>query len=63
MVRSRADKESVEAALSSASMDFAHKFGNPLSSLVMVEKQLRSPSNPSLLSNISVDGVELEVGS
>ena len=62
VVQSRADKERVEEALSAASLDFASKFGNPLSSLVMDEKQLRTPPNPSLISNIRQDGVELEVG-
>jgi predicted nucleotidyltransferase len=62
VVRSRADKERVEDALSAASIRFAKKFGNPLSSLVMDERQLRSPSNPSLLENIRNDAIELETG-
>lgn len=62
VVQSRADKERVEEALSAASIDFARRFGNPLSSLVMDEKQLRTPPNPSLISDIRQDGVELEVG-
>ncbi|MGC2288769.1 MAG: nucleotidyltransferase domain-containing protein [Thermoplasmata archaeon] len=60
VVRSRADKGRVEEALGAASIDFATKFGNPLSSLVIEERQLRSPPNPSLLTNIRHDGVELE---
>jgi Nucleotidyltransferase domain len=59
LVRSRADKEKVEEALSGASLDFAIKFGNPLSALVMEERQLRSPTNPALLTNIRQDGIDL----
>jgi predicted nucleotidyltransferase len=59
LVRSRAAKATVEEALSAASLDFAIKFGNPLSSLVMVESQLRTPTNPELLTNIRQDGIDL----
>lgn len=62
VVRTRADKDQVRDALSVASIAFASKFGNPLSSLVVDEKQMRSPSNPSLLTNIHRDGIELQVG-
>ena len=62
VVQSRADKDQVREALSVASIDFANKFGNPLSSLVVDEKQMRSPTNPSLLANIDRDGIELKVG-
>jgi len=61
VVRSAVDKESVEDALSRASLDFAVKFGNPLSALVMEERQLRAPANPALLTNIRKEGIELEV--
>lgn len=60
VVRSSADKEKVEEALGSATLDFITKFGNPLSYLVKTEKQLRFPPNPSLITNINRDGVELE---
>ena len=62
VVRSAIDKERVEDALSGASLDFAVKFGNPLSALVMEERQLRAPANPSLLKNIDREGIELVVG-
>jgi predicted nucleotidyltransferase len=61
VVRSAVDKERVEDALSGASLDFAVKFGNPLSTLVMEERQLRAPANPALLTNIHKEGIELEV--
>jgi predicted nucleotidyltransferase len=60
LVRSHADKEKVEDALSRASLDFAIKFGNPLSSIVMEDRQFRFPSNPALLTNVRQDGIELE---
>jgi DNA-binding Lrp family transcriptional regulator len=58
-VRSRADKKRVEEALSGASLDFAIKFGNPLSALVVEERQLRTPTNPALLATIRQDGIDL----
>jgi hypothetical protein len=61
VVRSAVDKERVEGALSGASLDFAVRFGNPLSALVMEERQLRAPSNPALLTNIHKEGIELEI--
>jgi predicted nucleotidyltransferase len=61
-VRSSADKERVEESVSAASLRFAIRFGNPLSTLVLEESHLRSPTNPTLLSNIRRDGVELETG-
>lgn len=61
-VRSTADKEQVEETLSAASLHFAIRFGNPLSTLVMEERHFDSPPNPSLLANIRRDGVELETG-
>jgi predicted nucleotidyltransferase len=61
VVRSAVDKERVEDALSGASLDFAVKFGNPLSALVIEERQLRAPANPALLTNIHKEGIELEV--
>jgi predicted nucleotidyltransferase/DNA-binding transcriptional ArsR family regulator len=61
-VRSPADKEKVEESLSAASLAFAIKFGNPLSTLVLEESHLRSPSNPSFLSNIRREGIDLQTG-
>jgi predicted nucleotidyltransferase len=60
-VRSRAEKETVENALSLASGRFALKFGNPLSALVMDGSQLRHPANPVLIDRILSEGVELVV--
>jgi predicted nucleotidyltransferase/DNA-binding HxlR family transcriptional regulator len=62
IVRSRADKEVVEEALSKASIHFAIKFGNPLSTLVLEERQLSTSANPAFLANVLRDGVELETG-
>jgi uncharacterized protein len=60
IVKSRADKERVEEALSRASLDFITKFGNPLSALVLEEKRVRTPDNPAFLNNVLRDGIELE---
>jgi predicted nucleotidyltransferase len=61
-VRSRADKQRVEETVSAASIRFAIRFGNPLSALVLEESHIRCPSNPTLLSNIRREGMELESG-
>jgi predicted nucleotidyltransferase len=61
-VRSHSDKQRVEETVSAASLRFATRFGNPLSALVLEESHLRSPTNPTLLSNIRREGVELESG-
>jgi predicted nucleotidyltransferase len=61
IVGSRADKEKVEEALSGASLDFTIKFGNPLSAIVMEERQVRRTDRPNFLDNVFRDGVELEI--
>ncbi|MCI4372174.1 MAG: nucleotidyltransferase domain-containing protein [Thermoplasmata archaeon] len=59
-VKTRAEREQVEDALSAASFAFVVKFGNPLSAVVMDSAQQRNPPNPELLKNSSRDGLELE---
>jgi len=58
-VRSRADKELVENALSAASARFALKFGNPLSAVVLDESQVRNSANPGFIEQVLSEGLEL----
>ena len=59
--RGEAEKEVVADALSRASLDFAIRFGNPLSSLILTRAEVRSRRNPQLLASIDRDGLLLEV--
>lgn len=58
-VRSKAEKEMVERALSAASARFALKFGNPLSALVLDASHVRDPANPGLIERVLREGVDL----
>jgi predicted nucleotidyltransferase len=58
-VRSVDDKIRIEEVLSSASPKFALKFGNPLSSLVLTDAQIRERTNPPLVNNILNEGQEV----
>jgi predicted nucleotidyltransferase/biotin operon repressor len=59
--RGETEKEVVADALSRASLDFAIRFGNPLSSLVLTRAQVRSRTNPELLASIDREGLPLEI--
>jgi predicted nucleotidyltransferase len=58
-VGSKAEKEAVEIALSRASPQFALRFGNPLSSLVLDRSQTQHPANPDLIDRVMTEGIEL----
>ncbi|HEV2448829.1 MAG TPA: nucleotidyltransferase domain-containing protein, partial [Thermoplasmata archaeon] len=58
--RGEAEKEVVADALSRASLEFARRFGNPLSSLILTRAEVKSRRNPGLLASIERDGVRLE---
>jgi|SRR5271157_776244 len=55
-VKTPHDKVRAEEILSSVSPKFALKFGNPLSSLVLTDAQVRQSSNPSLMQSITDEG-------
>jgi predicted nucleotidyltransferase len=61
-VTTRADKESVEDALSGLSARFARKYGNPLSALVMDSTRLRQLPSTGLMVRVLAEGQELEGG-
>jgi predicted nucleotidyltransferase len=58
-VRTRGEKERVEASLSAISAQFALRYGNPLSTLVVDPAGSRRPSNPGLLERVLKEGVEV----
>lgn len=58
-VESKAQKESVEAALSEATARFALRFGNPLSSIVLDRSQVQHPANSALIEQVTEEGIEL----
>lgn len=55
-VRGSSDKRRAEDVLSAVSPKFALRFGNPLSSLVMTDEQVRRSSNPRLIESITTEG-------
>jgi predicted nucleotidyltransferase len=55
-VRTPNEKDQVEGVLSAASPKFALRFGNPLSSLVLTDRQVRRPSNSQIMKSVSQDG-------
>lgn len=58
-VGSKADKETVESALSGATARFALRFGNPLSCIVLDRSQVHDARNAELLEQVAREGVEL----
>ncbi|MCI4319771.1 MAG: nucleotidyltransferase domain-containing protein [Thermoplasmata archaeon] len=59
--RGDAEKETVSDALSRASLEFAIRFGNPLSSLILTRAEVRNRRNPALLASIEREGLRLGV--
>lgn len=55
-VRTKDDKSRTEDALSVVSPKFAQRFGNPLSSLVLTNDQVRQSTNPRLIRAIMSEG-------
>ena len=58
--RGTAEKEEVAEALGRASQEFALRFGNPLSNLILTRTEVRRGSNPRLLESIENEGFPLE---
>jgi len=59
-VGSTNDVLAVRESLSALSADFARRFGNPLSSLILTREQVRSPNNPRLMAAIQREGIPVE---
>ena len=57
--RGNAEKERVAQALSGASLEFAQRFGNPLSNLVLTRAEIGRGWNPGLLQSIEREGIPL----
>jgi predicted nucleotidyltransferase len=58
-VKTKSDKARVELALSALSPDIAIRFGNPLSSLILDQDQIRSGTHSQLLDIAHREGVQL----
>jgi predicted nucleotidyltransferase len=59
--RGQAEKERVADALSRASLEFALRFGNPLSNLILTRAEVGQGANPGLLETIEREGIRLRV--
>jgi predicted nucleotidyltransferase len=59
--RGRAEKERVAEALARASQEFAVRFGNPLSNLILTHAEVQRGSNPELLESIEREGLRLRI--
>ncbi|MCI4329760.1 MAG: nucleotidyltransferase domain-containing protein [Thermoplasmata archaeon] len=59
--RGKAEKEQVADALGRASQEFALRFGNPLSNLILTRAEVGRGSNPELLGSIEREGLRLRV--
>jgi|HubBroStandDraft_4_1064222.scaffolds.fasta_scaffold71822_2 predicted nucleotidyltransferase/biotin operon repressor len=59
--RGQAEKEQVAEALSRASQEFALRFGNPLSNLILTHAEVKRKSNPELLQTIEREGLRLGI--
>ncbi len=57
--RGNAEKERVAEALSGASLEFAQRFGNPLSNLILTRAEVTHGWNPTLLASIEREGIPL----
>lgn len=57
--RGNAEKERVAQALSEASLEFAQRFGNPLSNLILTRAEIGRGWNPALLASIEREGIPL----
>ena len=59
--RGKAEKEEVADALGRASQEFALRFGNPLSNLILTRAEVERGSYPELLASIEREGLRLRV--
>ena len=59
--RGKEEKEVVAAALGRASQEFALRFGNPLSNLILTHAEVGRGSIPGLLESIEREGVRLRI--
>jgi predicted nucleotidyltransferase len=59
-VRSAADKTRVEEKLGLLSPQFAIKFGNPLSSVVLTRSQVLGPRKPGLVASAQREGIAVQ---
>jgi predicted nucleotidyltransferase len=57
--RGRTEKEQVADALARASQEFALRFGNPLSNLILTHAEIERGSNPELIESIEREGLRL----
>ncbi|MCI4325111.1 MAG: helix-turn-helix domain-containing protein [Thermoplasmata archaeon] len=59
--RGKSEREVVADALGRASQEFAERFGNPLSNLILTHAEVERGSNPGLLASIEREGVRLRI--
>jgi predicted nucleotidyltransferase len=60
-VRSARQKDRVADEIAERTTSLALRYGNPVSTIVLNDRQVNKPTNPRLVENIRKDGIPLEV--